>query len=100
MSSEVFTATERLYLTADGKRVVKGDDPARHELLVVEGGTLPVARAKELGLVGDAAPREAPHEASPAHPISSTSPRPGAPAPPGPTKEGPAPATVPRGKDR
>lgn len=49
-SGPPFVSEERLYLTKDGK-VVGEDDPDRHELLVAEGGQIPFARAKELGLV-------------------------------------------------
>lgn len=45
-----FTASERLYLNADGK-VVGADDPNRVSLLAAEGTSMPIERAQELGLV-------------------------------------------------
>lgn len=45
-----FTADRRLYLDADG-RVVEHDDPSKARLLVPAGGTLPMKRARELGLL-------------------------------------------------
>lgn len=45
-----FASSERLYLTKEGE-VVGADDSRRVELLVKAGGTLPAARAVELGLV-------------------------------------------------
>lgn len=55
-----FVSDKRLYLTRDGK-VVGEEDPDRYELLVAEGGQLPLARARELGLAGEpaSAPRAA-----------------------------------------
>lgn len=47
-----FTASRRLYLDADGN-VVEHDSPHKSSLLVAEGGTLPMKRARELGLVGE-----------------------------------------------
>lgn len=57
---EVFESDERLYLDGEGK-VVKADDPNRKSLLVGKGGTIPLARARELGLAGEdgAAPESA-----------------------------------------
>jgi hypothetical protein len=52
MADNTFTATERLYLDADGK-VVKADDPKRRSLLVGVGGTMPMDRARALGLVAE-----------------------------------------------
>ena len=46
----VWTSDRRLYLDLVGG-VVEEDDPDRAWLLVVEGGTLDMARARELGLV-------------------------------------------------
>lgn len=45
-----FTADRRLYLDAGG-RVVEHDDPAKVSLLVPAGGTLPLKRARDLGLL-------------------------------------------------
>lgn len=53
MASNVWTANERLYLTKDG-RAVKADSPDRATLLVPAGGVLPLERARELGLLGEA----------------------------------------------
>lgn len=50
MAVNLWTAPERLYLDAAGK-AVKADDPTRQSLLVAAGGTLPIARARELGLI-------------------------------------------------
>jgi hypothetical protein len=50
----MYTATERLYLDADGK-VVKADDPARRSLLINTGQTMPEEQARELGLIEDEA---------------------------------------------
>ena len=57
---EKFTSDRRLYLDKYGK-VVEADDPTKLTLLVGEGGTIPMARAKELGLTEpvEAAPDEA-----------------------------------------
>ena len=49
---EVYESDERLYLDSEGK-VVKADDPNRKTLLVGKGGTIPVERARELGLIGE-----------------------------------------------
>lgn len=46
-----WTSDRRLYLDANGA-VVEHDDNTKVELLVGEGGTIPMQRAKELGLVG------------------------------------------------
>lgn len=45
-----YTAKERLYLNSKGE-VVKGDDPDKQSLLVGVNGTVPTARARELGLM-------------------------------------------------
>lgn len=45
-----FIADRRIYLDRTG-RAVEADDPARAELLVATGGSLPYERAAELGLV-------------------------------------------------
>ena len=47
-----YIADRRIYLDRDGK-VVEENDPAKHSLLVGEGGTLPEARARDLGLIDD-----------------------------------------------
>ena len=47
---EVWTSDRRLYLDAAGTVVEEGD-PASATLLVIEGGVLDMARARELGLV-------------------------------------------------
>jgi hypothetical protein len=49
-----YISDRRLYLDADGN-VVEAGDPAAATLLVGEGGNLPLARAEELGLVGEKA---------------------------------------------
>lgn len=55
----LFTSPKRYYLTRDGKAVGE-DSPDRHTLLVAEGGTIPLAHARELGLVeGDQTEAEA-----------------------------------------
>ena len=46
----VWTSDRRLYLDAAGSVVEEGD-PTSATLLVIEGGTLDMARARELGLV-------------------------------------------------
>lgn len=46
----MWTSPTRLYLDGEGK-VVGSDDPAKAQLLVGEGGSIPLERAKELGLV-------------------------------------------------
>lgn len=56
MAESTWTADRRLYLDKDGK-VVEADDPNRASLLVAEGGQLPLADAKRLGLV-EVAPAE------------------------------------------
>jgi hypothetical protein len=50
--AEIYTSDERLYLDSAGN-VVTHDSPAKALLLVAEGGTLPMDRARELGLVKD-----------------------------------------------
>ena len=52
----MYTASERLYLTKDGKvlREHELDESTVATLLVGEGGQLDDARAKELGLTGKA----------------------------------------------
>ena len=52
-----YIADRRLYLDKNGK-VVEANDPTRAVLLVGAGGTLPEARARELGLVAVPAPVE------------------------------------------
>ena len=46
-----WTSDRRLYLAADGVTVVEHDDPRKATLLVPAGGTLPLDRARALGLV-------------------------------------------------
>ena len=50
MATTTWTSDRRLYLDRNGK-VVQSDDPARATLLVPVGGTLPLERARSLGLV-------------------------------------------------
>lgn len=59
MAANLWTAPERLYLDASGK-AVKANDPNRVSLLVASGATLPIARARELGLVSPDAETAAP----------------------------------------
>lgn len=47
-----WTAKQRVYVDANGK-VVPEDSPKAARLLVGEGGTLPEAEAKRLGLLDD-----------------------------------------------
>lgn len=58
MADQTWTADRRLYLDKDG-RVVEANDPTRRTLLVPQGGSLPIAQARALGLVTE--------EVSPAH---------------------------------
>lgn len=51
----MYVSPRRLYLDRDGK-VVEADDPARVQLLVKAGGTLPEDEAQRYGLI------EAPEE--------------------------------------
>ena len=66
----VWTSDRRLYLDAAGNVVEEGD-PGGAWLLVIEGGTLDMARARELGLVDAAegkqvaAPSATKHVAAP-----------------------------------
>ena len=46
----LYISRERLYLNSEGN-VVKANDPSRATLLVAAGGSMPMARAQELGLV-------------------------------------------------
>jgi hypothetical protein len=50
MPNPNYVSPRRLYLNADGKPVER-DDPGRLELLVTEGGELPMEQAVALGLV-------------------------------------------------
>lgn len=59
MATNIWTADRRLYLDKDGK-VVETDSPDRASLLVPAGGTLPLERARALGLVVEEAPTEQP----------------------------------------
>jgi hypothetical protein len=56
-----WTSDRRLYLDSQGK-VVEASDPKRRSLLVSAGGRLPMARAQQLGLVGDTKAMRAPPE--------------------------------------
>ncbi len=49
-TSGMYVAEERLYITREGK-VVKADDPRHKSLLVAKGCSMPLARARELGLL-------------------------------------------------
>ena len=53
----IYTATERLYLDSGGN-VVRHDNPAKVSLLIAEGGTMPMSRAQELGLVKEPEPEQ------------------------------------------
>ncbi len=54
-SKHQVVAQERLFLTADGKRVVKEGDKEAAILLAAVGHPIPIATAKRLGLVADEA---------------------------------------------
>jgi hypothetical protein len=54
-AGDMFTSDKRLYLDGEGN-VVGADDPKRKTLLVGEGGQLPMAKAREHGLVKSAEP--------------------------------------------
>lgn len=56
----VWTADRRLYLAADGVTVVEEGDPRKASLLVPVGGTLPMERARALGLIVEPAAAEEP----------------------------------------
>lgn len=78
MATTTWTSDRRLYLDAAG-RVVEAGDPARAILLVIAGGTLPLARARALGLVRDDPP---PAPAPPDEPAPAAAAEPkGKPAP-------------------
>src|ERR1051325_346078 len=51
--TNIYTASERLYLTADRSRVVKDGDPDAAFLLVCAGGQLPIAEARKYGLLDE-----------------------------------------------
>lgn len=51
-STDNYTATERLFLTADRERVVTADDPDAAFLLANEGTEIPAAEVERLGLAG------------------------------------------------
>lgn len=57
--ASAFISDRRLYLDENGN-AVEANDPARSTLLVGKGGAMPMARARELGIVGigDAAPSD------------------------------------------
>lgn len=61
----LYTLTEKLWTTQDGK-VVKDGDPAAHQLVGTAGSQIPIDRAKALGLVHEpkAASEAAPAEAA------------------------------------
>lgn len=50
MSANTWTSNRRLYLDKDGK-VVEATDPTRATLLVVAGGSIPLADAQRYGLL-------------------------------------------------
>lgn len=52
----MYVADRRLYLTEDKKRVVEEGDPAAYYLYATPGAHIPVAEARELGLVADDSP--------------------------------------------
>jgi hypothetical protein len=52
MNAGVWVANRRVFLDANGN-AVEANDPTRVELLVPEGGKLPMSRAIALGLAGD-----------------------------------------------
>jgi hypothetical protein len=56
-----WTADRRLYLDKNGK-VVEANDPTRARLLVAAGATIPLDRARELGLVEEAKAKATPTE--------------------------------------
>lgn len=51
-STDNYTATERLFLTADRERVVSADDPEAAFLLANEGTEIPAEEVERLGLAG------------------------------------------------
>jgi hypothetical protein len=57
----VWTSNRRLFLASDGVTVVEASDPRKATLLVPVGGTLPMERAKALGLVPEPASEPAPN---------------------------------------
>jgi hypothetical protein len=58
MATGDYVSPRRLYLNAEGKVVERGD-PAAVSLLVGEGGVVPAARARELGLMSEEQQRKA-----------------------------------------
>lgn len=61
MADTTWTSPRRLYLDKAGK-VVEENDPTRASLLVAAGGSIPLARAQELGLLDEAKAAPAPAE--------------------------------------
>lgn len=61
MATNIWTADRRLYLDKDGKPV-EADDPGRATLLVNAGGSIPIERAKALGLVAQAERKPGPDD--------------------------------------
>lgn len=66
MAANTWTADRRLYLDKAGA-VVEANDPTRARLLVPAGGTLPIARARALGLVVEPAAEEPKGKPAPAN---------------------------------
>lgn len=52
MNSKMWTSDRRLYLDKEGN-VVEHDSPEKVELLVGAGGTIPIERARALGLLNE-----------------------------------------------
>lgn len=52
MADNEYTSEERLYLNSKGEAVGE-KDPDRQSLLVAAGGSIPIERARELGLVNE-----------------------------------------------
>lgn len=50
MAAGLFTANRRIYLDAQGKPV-EADDPNRASLFLAEGQSIPIAKARQLGLL-------------------------------------------------
>lgn len=66
-AEDYFTSDRRLYLDAEGG-VVEVDNKSRKTLLVGKNGQIPMARARELGLVEGEAPSGAEVSTSAAEP--------------------------------
>lgn len=56
----VWTSNRRLFLASDGTTVVEASDPRKATLLVPVGGTLPMERARALGLISEPTPAPSP----------------------------------------